>query len=125
MKKLDCSLRRLVSGFAVLVLLLVVSNSCTKSLDEIVPATPGLSGLSGYRVIVQGGFNPGEIKISVGDMVTWTNDGSAIESVTSDDGLFDGIVNASETYSFKFKSPGTYTYHSRINPNLIGRVVVN
>lgn len=124
MKKLVCPLSRLLYGIVVLFLVFSISNSCTKTIiDEngIVPP----SGPSVYRVTIQSHFNPVEIKISAGNMVTWTNEGTSIESITSDDGLLDGIVGTDETYSFKFTSAGTYAYHSRIHPNMIGKVVVN
>jgi hypothetical protein len=124
MKKLGFSLSRWSSGIAVLFLICSISNSCTKTLSDQ-PDTPSPSGPGGYYVLVGGGYYPAELKISVGDMITWTIDGSAIESITSDDGLFDGIVSANESYSFKFLSVGTYPYHSRVHSNLIGKVVVN
>jgi len=124
MKKLDCSLSRFVSGIAVLFFIFSISNSCTKT--EIDNGGPGITLVhSGYGITIQGDFNPAEIKISAGTTVTWTNDGPSTESVTSDNGLFDGIVSIDESYSFKFASVGTYSYHSRIHPNMIGKVMVN
>ena len=124
MKKLDCSLSRFVSGIAVLFFIFSISNSCIKTESgETGPRV--ILGPSGYRVTIQGGYNPAEIKISAGTTVTWTNDGPATESVTSDNGLFDGIVSIDESYSFKFASVGTFSYHSRIHPNMIGKVMVN
>jgi plastocyanin len=124
MKNTYCSLSRFGSGLAVLFLIFSISNSCTKiAADEsdngLTPVPPI------YRVTIQGGYNPAEIKISAGNKVTWTNEGTSIESITSDDGLLDGIVAAGETYSFKFTSAGTYTYHSRIHSSIQGTVVVN
>ena len=124
MKKLVSSLSRLNYSIVILFLVFSISNSCTKTvIDEsgFVPA----QGPSEFSVIIQSRFNPAEIKISAGNIVTWTYEGSSIESITSDDGLIDGIVGTNETYSFKFTSAGTYIYHSRIHPNLIGKVVVD
>ena len=123
MKKLDCSASRLASGFAILFLIFSISNSCTKTEDN---SGPGFEypGPSVNGVNISGGFNPVEIKISAGNMVIWTNDSPTIESVTSDDGLFDGIIRTNETYSFKFLSPGIFTYHSRMSAK-IGKVIVN
>lgn len=124
MKKLDCSVSRLASGFAVLFLIFSISNSCTKTEFDGGPGVPYV-GPSGNRVTIQGGFNPAEILISAGNMVTWTNDGSSIESVTSDNGSFDVIIRTNETFSYRFQSPGIFTYHSRMGPNKIGKVIVN
>lgn len=127
MKKLDCSLSRLSSGFAVLFLIFSISNSCTKPAYD--DSGPGATlGPSGFQVSVNGSFSrfsPLEIKISVGDMVTWMNNSTEIESVTSEQGLFDNILRINENYSFKFTTAGTYTYYSRMHPGMHGKVVVN
>ena len=122
MKRLDFSLSRLVSGIAALLFISSLLNSCDKpgQYDDNSGVTT-----SGYRVSIGGGFNPAVINISTGDMVSWTNDDNQVESVTSDEGLFDGILRNNETYSFKFLSAGTYTYHSRMQPGMTGKIVVN
>lgn len=124
MKKFNSSLSRWASGIAILFLVCSISDSCTKNFSDQ-PVIPPPSGSSGYNINIGAGFNPAEINISAGDMITWSLEGSAIESVTSDNGLFDGIVNANESYTFKFITPGTYTYHSRVHPYMTGKVVVN
>ena len=123
MKKLDSSLSRLISGIAILFLIFNISNSCTKpgNYDVTPPPPPPAK----YQVSIGGGFSPVEINISAGDMVTWLNNSLEIESVTSDDGLFEGILRTNESYSFKFLSIGTYTYYSRMHPGMNGKVVVN
>jgi hypothetical protein len=35
------------------------------------------------------------------------------------------ILSINETYSYTFSTEGTYQYHSRINPDMTGKVVVN
>jgi plastocyanin len=126
MKKQDFSLSRLGSGIAFLVLIFSISNSCTKpSYDN--SGSGATLGPSGYQVSIGDGFNafnPLEIKVSAGDIVTWINNSPEIESVTSDQGLFDGILRNNESYSFKFTSAGTYTYFNRMHPGLNGKVVV-
>ena len=127
MKKQDSSLSRLVSGIAVLFLIFSISNSCTKPVYDD-SGNGATLGPSGYQVSVGDGFNsfyPGEINISAGDMVTWKNNSPEIESVTSENGLFDGILGTNESYSFKFVSIGTYTYYNRIHPGMSGKIVVN
>ena len=124
MKKLDYSLSRLASGIAILILILSISDSCTKPGSyEDTPQPPPPP--PAFRVNIGGSFSPVELKISAGDMVTWINNSPEIESVTSDDGLFESILRSHESYSFKFVSTGTYTYYSRLHAGMIGKVVVN
>ena len=122
MKKPDSSLSRLSLSITILFLIFIISNSCTKPGNyDVTPPPPP----SKYQVSIGGGFSPVEINISAGDMVTWLNNSPEIESVTSDDGLFEGILRTNESYSFKFLSIGTYTYYSRMHPGMNGKVVVN
>lgn len=120
MKKLIGSLSRIITGFAILFLVVSISDSCTK--DDSPIGNEHQDQL--YNVKVGAAFDPVEFSISAGDMVTWRNNSTMIQSVTSDDGIFDGIISSGGSYSFKFYSPGTYNYHSRINPGMTGRVIV-
>ena len=122
MKKQVCSLSRFLLDIVFLIALFFISNGCTKISEENItgPPPPGK-----YDVSISGGFSPSELVVMAGTVVKWANNDYRTQSVTSDDGLFDGIVSTSETYSYKFEFAGTYTYHSRMNPNMIGKVVVN
>jgi plastocyanin len=76
--------------------------------------------------ITSGGYQPNLLTVKAGTTVTWTNNDSAAESVTSDTaGLFDsGSLAAGATFKFTFSQAGTFTYHSTTNPALKGTVVV-
>jgi plastocyanin len=75
--------------------------------------------------IVDFAFDPSSITIEAGGTVTWTNTGNATHTVTSDDGTFNsGNIASGGTYSFTFDTPGTYTYHCSIHPNMTAEVVV-
>lgn len=61
-------------------------------------------------------FIPGDITISVGTMVVWTNNDSFNHTVTADDGTFDsGTVPPGETYSRTFDNPGEYPYYCKLH----------
>jgi plastocyanin len=122
MKKLVCSLSRFLLDVAFVMALFFISNGCTKISEENTPNPIGSSVK--YNISVSGGFSPSELTVTAGTVVTWANNGYSTQSVTSDDGFFDGIINVNATYSYKFESVGTYTYHSRMNPNMSGIVVV-
>jgi plastocyanin len=67
-------------------------------------------------------FVPPTVTVTVGDTVTWTDNGISPHSVTADDGTFDSspgcpgtcLANG-ETFSHAFATPGTFAYHCRIH----------
>jgi plastocyanin len=126
MKTLIGSKSRLLSGVAFLFAIFSISVSCTKTIDDgNGPGDPG-SLKKMNEVSIQGfTFSPAVITVPGGTLVTWTNKGSDIQSVVSDDGLFNSIISINESYSYKFSTTGTYQYHSRIHPDMTGKVVVN
>jgi len=83
-------------------------------------------------------FDNPSIKIKVGTTVTWINTSSAPHTVTSGapgapDGKFDsGISNllqpgnkgASSTFTFTFKTAGSFPYFCQVHPSMIGLVQV-
>lgn len=70
-------------------------------------------------------FDPGQLDVSAGTTVTWTNGDTVPHTVTADDGLFDsGTLNPGESYSVWFDGTGTVTYHCKIHPDMKGSVVV-
>jgi predicted lipoprotein with Yx(FWY)xxD motif len=70
-------------------------------------------------------FAPTSLTVSAGTTVTWTNADSTAHTVTADDGSFDsGNLDPGKTFSFTFKTPGTYAYHCAIHPNMKATIVV-
>jgi plastocyanin len=75
--------------------------------------------------IVDFAFQPTSIEVPAGSTVTWTNAGAATHTVTADDGTFDsGQLKPGANFSQTFTTPGTYTYHCEIHPQMTGTVVV-
>lgn len=74
-------------------------------------------------------FEPSCIKVTVGQTVTWTNDGANQHTVTSDSGApaaFDsGTLNAGQSFSHAFSSAGTYGYHCKFHASMgmVGTVI--
>ncbi|MDG7000536.1 MAG: cupredoxin domain-containing protein, partial [Nitrososphaerota archaeon] len=57
--------------------------------------------------------------------VTWINNDIAPHTVTADDGSFNsGNLNAGETWTHVFTTPGTYTYHCNYHPWMHGTIIV-
>ena len=69
----------------------------------------------------------------VGGMVTWTNDDTAVHTVTSGnaetgeaDGTFDSkIMGPKKTFSYVFEEVGDYDYFCQLHPFMTGRVTVS
>src|SRR6266851_2341409 len=76
-------------------------------------------------------FSPATIAIKAGKTVTWKNGTSVAHTVTSDDGgkAFDSgtsnpVAAQTGTFTFTFKTPGTFTYHCSFQPFMKGTVIV-
>ncbi len=76
-------------------------------------------------------FLPYEVKINVGDTVTWVNDDTAAHTATGGSasdgpsGVFDSsLVLAGSSFSFTFNEAGTYEYFCMVHPWMAGFVIV-
>ncbi len=75
-------------------------------------------------------FSPSTLTIKAGTTVTWKNTTSAPHTATSDDGkTFDSgttnpIAPQGGTFSFTFKTAGTFAYHCSIHPFMKATIVV-
>ena len=76
-------------------------------------------------------FSPATITIKAGTTVTWKNGTSVAHTVTSDDGgkAFDSgtsnpVTAQTGTFTFTFKTPGTFAYHCSFHPFMKGTVIV-
>jgi plastocyanin len=77
-------------------------------------------------------YSPATVETTVGSMVTWKNDDSALHTVTSGDaakvspdGVFDSkFMKKDQTFSFVFDKPGDYNYFCTLHPFMTGKVIV-
>ncbi len=70
-------------------------------------------------------FNPSQVSVKVGTVVSWTNHDSMAHTVTSNNGAFNsGTLNPGSTFSFTFNTPGTFSYHCAVHPSMTATVVV-
>jgi len=74
------------------------------------------------------GYSPDVIHVVIGvnNTVKWVNNDNSIHTVTSGTaGLFDsGNLNAGQSWTFTFKTPGTYQYHCIYHGWMTGTVIV-
>lgn len=70
-------------------------------------------------------FQPGVLTVNPGDSVTWTNTGSVAHTATSDTSVWDSSTLANgATFSFRFTTPGTYSYRCTIHADMHGLIFV-
>lgn len=75
-------------------------------------------------------FKPDRLTVKAGTTVTWTNEDGTEHSVTSgtvkqgssgvtpaSDGMFDsGLFGPNKSFTFAFRTPGTYAYFCTLHP---------
>ena len=72
-------------------------------------------------------YSPGDLSVSPGTEVTWTNDDEAPHTVTFDDDAAEssGELKTGDTYSVTFDEAGTYSYICAIHPDMKAAVSVS
>jgi plastocyanin len=102
------------------------ASSQTSTATTNPSTTPAENGNS--VTIKDDSFGPKNIIIKEGTTVTWTNQDSARHTVTADTASADApkseLFGKGETYSFTFKTAGTYNYHCEVHPNMKGTITV-
>ena len=77
--------------------------------------------------MVSSTFSPLTRTVTHGTTVQWVNGDNITHTVTSDPGsgeTYDQTVAGGGNFSFTFNTPGTYTYHCEIHPEMTGTVEV-
>jgi plastocyanin len=70
-------------------------------------------------------FAPTNVTIDFNDTVKWTNADKVNRQLVADSGAFASpILKPGESYSFTFKTPGTYGYHDALKPAVKGKITV-
>jgi plastocyanin len=70
-------------------------------------------------------FSPKNVTINFADTVKWTNSDTVNRQLVADSGAFASpILKPGQSYSFTFKTPGTFNYHDALKPAVKGTVTV-
>jgi plastocyanin len=70
-------------------------------------------------------FQPAHVRVAAGGTVTWENDDEEEHTVTAQDRSYTSAgLDANETFSHTFTTPGTYTYFCALHPHMTATVVV-
>ncbi len=80
-------------------------------------------------LIMNNSFRPAEIKVKAGAYIGWSNYDSWKHKIVADDKSFwtaelEPYRGSASGTSMKFKTPGTFTYHCTIHPEMEGKIVV-
>ncbi|MDQ3833953.1 MAG: cupredoxin domain-containing protein [Actinomycetota bacterium] len=95
--------------------------------DQSVPdQSPGMVNNILRSVTIQpSGFYRANLPVEPGTTVQWNNVDTKSHTVTSDDGAFDsGEIRPGQTFNFKFDEPGRWHYHSELDPDFQGTIIV-
>jgi plastocyanin len=93
------------------------------------PSGPVVSILSGSAMQMASGtyYSPQTLTVVLGfnNTVTWVNNDSVPHTVTATLGSFNsGNMNAGQSWSYTFTTPGTYTYYCAYHHWMTGTIVV-
>jgi plastocyanin len=70
-------------------------------------------------------FSPPALTVKAGEKVTWTNEDDIPHTATSTAKAFQSqALDTGDSFSFTFKSPGSYTYFCALHPHMTGTIVV-
>ncbi len=102
-----------------------VTETTTMAQSGPVVSIPSGAGMQ----MVSGGmyYSPQTITVYLGinSTVTWVNNDSVPHTVTATDGSFSsGNLNAGQSWSYTFTTPGTYTYYCAYHSWMTGTIVV-
>ena len=69
-------------------------------------------------------FAPNELKLKVGDTVTWINHDDIPHTVVSAGKFRSKTMDTDDNYSFTFTSAGDYKYFCSLHPHMTGMIKV-
>ena len=69
-------------------------------------------------------FSPPELKVKVGDTVTWTNHDDIPHTVVSAGKYRSKTLDTDDKFSFTFTSAGDYKYFCSLHPHMTGMIKV-
>jgi plastocyanin len=91
---------------------------CSADLGEGVPGST--------LVVIRGfAFDPAEVRVRVGERVTWVNCDTDAHTSTEDAGGWNSpLLAAGDGFTQTFATAGEFSYHCAPHPFMLGRVIV-
>lgn len=91
----------------------------TKPTDPTAPKPDATVSITGFA------FSPASVTVKAGGTVQWTNADSAPHTATDLNSAFNsGTLSQGGQFSFKFATPGTYTYHCLVHSTMANATVI-
>jgi plastocyanin len=88
-------------------------------------ASPAAVGASFEVTIADFSFDPSEITVPAGSVVTWVNSGAAPHTASASDQTFDtGVIDPGTEASHTFAETGAFSYFCAFHPSMTGTVTV-
>jgi plastocyanin len=70
-------------------------------------------------------FQPGTLTVKAGTTVTWVNHDDEPHTVNENNKTFkSGTLDTDAKFSYKFISPGSYSYFWSLHPRMTGQIIV-
>ena len=89
------------------------------------PAAPMVPTAAARVEIKDYEYFPATLTVPAGTTVTWTSHDDDPHTVTSSEKVFASPgLDADETFSYTFTTPGAYTYHCTLHPQMTGTIIV-
>lgn len=110
--------KNFLSGILVVAMLAVSVLACKKSNNNNSTSSPTI-------YMKNSTFSSANVQVSTGSTVMWNNDDTKVHTVTADNNSFNsGDIQPGSTFSFTFKTAGTFAYHDSHNSAMTGIIVV-
>jgi|TARA_B100001971_G_C18225916_1_gene560393 plastocyanin len=106
---------------------IVIADSELSNGSEVVvkqPVQVAASGLFHEITIDDLKFFPNELKVGLGDEVTWLNEDSVDHSIVMGE-IESPVLKPGGSFTFTFLKRGTFAYSCGIHPSMTGSVVVS
>lgn len=79
----------------------------------------------GADILTTTAFGTNPLTITAGTTVSWLNSDSTTHTSSADGGQWtSGDIRPGDRFNFTFNSPGQFTYHCQIHPNMTGTILV-
>ncbi len=114
-----------LAGTAALALLVLPASLwATQAKSPTLPVK--VAEVTGAKISIENfKFSPATVTVPAGSTVIWTNNDGELHTVTSSENVFASPgLDADETFSYTFSTPGTYTYYCKLHPHMTGSIVV-
>ncbi|MBD1386281.1 cupredoxin domain-containing protein [Mucilaginibacter rigui] len=123
-------MKKYILGISLMIAVVVVAvAACSKSDSNSTPTPtkpdPTAPKPDATVSITDFAFSPASVTVKSGGTVQWTNADSAPHTATDLNSAFNsGTLAQGGKFSFKFTTPGTYTYHCLVHSMMANATVV-